>query len=64
MGIIRIAREHFRLLWAAITFVVNIAGYSAMIRVVHVGGSIRACYKGAAQFGLGELESGLAASAL
>ena len=62
MGIIRIAREHFRLLWAAITFVISIAGFRAVIRVVHVGGTIRSCYKNAAHFGLGELESGMAAA--
>lgn len=64
VGIIRIAREHFRLLWAAITYVLTIAGNRVVIRVVHVGGTIRSCYKNAAQFGLGELEVGLASSAL
>lgn len=64
MAIIRIARENFRLLWAAVTFVVSIAGYNAMMRVVHVGGTIRSCHKHAAMYELGELQSEISAQRL
>jgi ribonuclease P/MRP protein subunit POP5 len=64
MVIIRIAREHFRLLWAAITYVVMIGGQYGMMRVLHVGGSMRACQKNALQFGLGELQIEIAATSV
>lgn len=60
IGMLKIARTHFRLLWAAVTFIVDVSGHNAVIRVIHVGGSMRLCYKSAAEFGLGELEAVLA----
>jgi len=62
IAIIRIARDHFRLLWAAITYVVSFGSRDGMMRVVHVGGSIRSCQKHAAVFWLSELRVELATS--
>ena len=59
-AIIRVARDQFRLLWSAVTLVVMLAGEYASIRVTHVGGSMRSCYKSGAQFGMAELQVGVA----
>lgn len=40
-GIIRVAREHYRLVWAALTFIQSIKGREVVIRVVKVSGTIR-----------------------
>jgi len=47
--IIRATRTHFRMVWGAITFITNIDGRAASIRVIHVGGSIKSCQKAAVQ---------------
>ena len=60
IAIIRVAREHFRLLWSAVTLVVEIGGHYGAMRVIHVGGSMRSCQKSAALYGLGELQVDLA----
>jgi ribonuclease P/MRP protein subunit POP5 len=59
-AILRVARDHFRLLWAALTLVVMVAGEYASVRVVHVGGSMRSCYKSGVQIGLAEMQVGMA----
>ncbi|BGO96039.1 hypothetical protein NBRC10512_002457 [Rhodotorula toruloides] len=39
--IIRISREHFRTLWAALTLLRKVGGQECIARVVHVSGTIR-----------------------
>ncbi|KAJ3175616.1 hypothetical protein HDU87_006114 [Geranomyces variabilis] len=40
-GVLRCARDHFELVWAALTFVTQLKGKSCTFRVVHVGGTIK-----------------------
>ncbi|TGZ78338.1 hypothetical protein EX30DRAFT_297805, partial [Ascodesmis nigricans] len=40
-GIIRVSREHYRLVWAALTGVQSVKGREVVIRVVRVSGTIR-----------------------
>lgn len=53
MCIIRCSRDNFKTVWAAISLIVEISSFQRMGRlrftVVHVGGTIRACQKSAAQ---------------
>ncbi|KAG0660766.1 hypothetical protein C6P46_004450 [Rhodotorula mucilaginosa] len=39
--IIRVAREHYRTLWAALTLLRKVGGHECIARVVHVSGTIR-----------------------
>ncbi|BGP27987.1 ribonuclease P/MRP protein subunit POP5 [Rhodotorula toruloides] len=39
--IIRVSREHFRTLWAALTLLRRVGGQECVARVVHVSGTIR-----------------------
>ncbi|KAM0790545.1 hypothetical protein ACM66B_003413 [Microbotryomycetes sp. NB124-2] len=41
MAIIRVSRQHFRTLWAALTLLRALQGQPVIARVVHVGGTIR-----------------------
>ncbi|KAJ3202546.1 hypothetical protein HDU67_000434 [Dinochytrium kinnereticum] len=41
IGIVRVARDHFKMMWAAMTFVSQIKGNKCMINVIHVGGTIK-----------------------
>lgn len=40
-GIVRVGREHYRLVWAALTYIKDIRGRPCVIRVVHVSGTIK-----------------------
>ncbi|KAK6338040.1 hypothetical protein TWF696_001511 [Orbilia brochopaga] len=40
-GILRITRPHYRTLWAALTFLRDLAGHPVVIKVVRVSGTIR-----------------------
>ncbi|KAI9104521.1 subunit of both RNase [Phlyctochytrium arcticum] len=40
-GIIRCAREQFKMVWAALTFLTEIKGIECTVQVVHVGGTIK-----------------------
>ncbi|ORY88505.1 Rpp14/Pop5 family-domain-containing protein [Leucosporidium creatinivorum] len=39
--IIRVSREHYRTLWAALTLLRRIGGVEVIVRCLHVGGTIR-----------------------
>ncbi|GAA5982744.1 hypothetical protein JCM10908_006768 [Rhodotorula pacifica] len=39
--IIRVSREHYRTLWAALTLLRKVGGHECIARVVHVSGTIR-----------------------
>ncbi|KWU45225.1 hypothetical protein RHOSPDRAFT_16712 [Rhodotorula sp. JG-1b] len=39
--IIRVAREHYRTLWAALTLLRKVGGHECIARVIHVSGTIR-----------------------
>jgi ribonuclease P/MRP protein subunit POP5 len=40
-GIVRIARDHFRLVWAALTFIKEIEGRECIITVQRVSGTVK-----------------------
>jgi len=40
-GIVRVAREHVRLVWAALTYLGEIRGKKVVVRVVHCAGTIK-----------------------
>jgi len=40
-GIVRVGREHYRLVWAALTYIREIKGRPCVVRVVHVSGTIK-----------------------
>ncbi|KAJ8102067.1 ribonuclease P/MRP protein subunit [Lipomyces tetrasporus] len=44
-GIIRVSRDHYRIVWAALTFLNEISGVKVMITVDHVSGTMRKCEK-------------------
>ncbi|KAJ3108754.1 hypothetical protein HDU97_000154 [Phlyctochytrium planicorne] len=50
VAIVRVARDHVKLLWAAISFVSQIKGRKCLLRVVHVGGTIKQVQKQAIEF--------------
>lgn len=41
LGIVRVARDHFRMIWAGITFITKIKGRECLVRVLHVSGTIK-----------------------
>ncbi|KAK9367414.1 ribonuclease P/MRP protein subunit [Lipomyces kononenkoae] len=44
-GIIRVSRDHYRMVWAALTFLNEIGGVKVMVTVDHVSGTMRKCEK-------------------
>ncbi|KAK9447496.1 ribonuclease P/MRP protein subunit [Limtongia smithiae] len=44
-GIIRVARDHFRIVWAALTLLTEIEGVRVVATVEHVSGTMRKCEK-------------------
>jgi ribonuclease P/MRP protein subunit POP5 len=56
-GIVRVARQHFRLVWAALTYINKVGTKNAIIRVIRVSGTIKKCEIAAIQTNrLGMLE--------
>ncbi|TPX41646.1 hypothetical protein SeLEV6574_g05984 [Synchytrium endobioticum] len=43
IGILRAPRDHYQLAWAALTLVTQVKKKSAMLRVLHLGGTIKQC---------------------
>ncbi|KAI8810208.1 hypothetical protein BJ742DRAFT_801030 [Cladochytrium replicatum] len=43
LGIVRVGRDHARMVWGALTFVNLIGRNRCIIRVQHVGGTIKSC---------------------
>ena len=41
VAILRVSRDHFRHVWTALTFMTNIKSRPCIIRVLHVGGTIK-----------------------
>lgn len=41
VGIVRISRDHFRLLWAALTLIRSINGEACIVTVDHVSGTMK-----------------------
>lgn len=49
--IVRSGRDHFRMVWAAMTFITHLDNREpVMLRVIHVGGSIRSCQIAAVKY--------------
>ena len=46
-GIIRVSRDHVRILWAALSYITNIMNRNAIIQVVRVSGTIKKCEQAA-----------------
>lgn len=46
-GIIRVARDHVRLVWAALSYINEIEGKKVVIRVVRISGTIKKCEQAA-----------------
>ncbi|KAK9469584.1 ribonuclease P/MRP protein subunit [Lipomyces arxii] len=42
-GIIRVSRDHFQMVWAALTLLNEIAGVDVIVSVDHVSGTMRKC---------------------
>ncbi|KAJ1676013.1 RNA-binding protein pop5 [Spiromyces aspiralis] len=41
VGIIRVARDHYHMIWSALTFINYIKGTRCMVRVIHLSGTIK-----------------------
>lgn len=50
LGIVRIGRDHHRMLWAALTFMNSLKKLSCCIRVIHLGGTIKSTQKQAIEY--------------
>jgi RNase P/RNase MRP subunit POP5 len=50
MCILRSPREQFRMVWAALTFITKIENEPLLLRVIHVGGTLRSCQTHAIKF--------------
>ncbi|CAN6621383.1 ribonuclease P/MRP protein subunit Pop5p [Trichomonascus vanleenenianus] len=46
-GIIRVTRAHYKLVWAALTYIDNVLGEDCIIQVVQVSGTIKKCEQAA-----------------
>lgn len=38
IGIIRVSREHYQLVWSALTFITQVKSRFCLFRVLHLGG--------------------------
>ena len=45
LAIVRVTRDHFRMLWMALTLITHISSRKVKISVIHVAGTIRTCEK-------------------
>ncbi|CAG8781205.1 25242_t:CDS:2 [Racocetra persica] len=43
IGLLRVSRDHYRIVWCALTFITQINSRTCTIRVLHVGGTIKQC---------------------
>jgi ribonuclease P/MRP protein subunit POP5 len=48
--ILRCPREQFRMVWGALTLITRIENEAAILRVIHVGGTLRSCQTQAIKF--------------
>jgi hypothetical protein len=48
--ILRSPRDQFRMVWAALTFITQIENAPLLLRVIHVGGTLRSCQASAIKF--------------
>jgi len=39
LGILRVARDHYRIVWLALTLLTELAGHACLVRVLHIGGT-------------------------
>lgn len=46
-GILRVARDHFRIVWAALAYLTEIEGKRVVVRVIRVSGTIKKCEQAA-----------------
>jgi len=42
LGILRVARDHYRIVWLALTLLTELAGHACLVRVLHIGGKLKA----------------------
>ncbi|KAG4102268.1 hypothetical protein H8356DRAFT_1652483 [Neocallimastix lanati (nom. inval.)] len=50
IGILRSSRKQFNMIWASLTFINNIQNNGCLIRVLHVGGTIKSTQKAAIKY--------------
>ncbi|RIA91172.1 hypothetical protein C1645_768217 [Glomus cerebriforme] len=43
IGVLRVSRDHYHIVWGAMTFISQIKTRSCLIRVLHLGGTIKQC---------------------
>ncbi|CAB4411944.1 unnamed protein product [Rhizophagus irregularis] len=43
IGVLRISRDHYHIVWGAMTFITQIKTRNCLIRVLHLGGTIKQC---------------------
>ncbi|GBC04741.1 hypothetical protein RclHR1_05840002 [Rhizophagus clarus] len=43
IGVLRISRDHYHIVWGAMTFITQIKTRRCLIRVLHLGGTIKQC---------------------
>lgn len=55
-GIIRVSREHYRIVWAALTLIRELKGQEVVVRVVRVSGTIKKAEKEAIRRAKSDIE--------
>ncbi|ORX77988.1 hypothetical protein BCR32DRAFT_207353 [Anaeromyces robustus] len=50
IGILRSSRKQFNMIWASLTFINNIQNNRCLVRVLHVGGTIKSTQKAAIKY--------------
>ncbi|OUM60575.1 hypothetical protein PIROE2DRAFT_46103 [Piromyces sp. E2] len=50
IGILRSSRKQFNMIWASLTFINNIQNNGCLVRVLHVGGTIKSTQKAAIKY--------------
>ncbi|TPX30262.1 hypothetical protein SmJEL517_g06141 [Synchytrium microbalum] len=57
LGILRVPRDHYQMAWAAMSFVTQVKKKNAMMRVIHLGGTIKSCQTQAIEYDKAKLRA-------
>lgn len=55
-GILRVSREHYRIVWAALTLIRELKGQDVVVRVVRISGTMKKAEKEAIRRAKGDIE--------
>ncbi|CAH1758205.1 2991_t:CDS:2 [Entrophospora sp. SA101] len=50
IGVLRISRDHYHMVWCALTFITQVKSKNCLLRILHIGGTIKQCQLSAIEY--------------